>query len=181
MDSFYGFVDGAYLRKAAGTQGREEFLDPRAVVLEAASNEFPYGWRLERTLYYDALSDPSPDGAQTESDAHLQKYFDAIEALPDTECRFGYVRGRPDGKHRRQKAVDILLTVDLLTRAHARLFKAVILVAGDGDFAPLVHETKRHGVTVVLAGFEGSVSDLLRTEADRFKLLNFGQRYKLEF
>jgi len=178
MGSFYGFVDGAYLRMEAIKHSGHEFLDPRAVVLEAASGE-GY-WPLERTLYYDAIPDPSPDGVQSKADeVRLEKYFAAVEALPDTECRFGYVRGRPDGKRRRQKAVDILLAVDLLTRAHARLFGSVVLVAGDGDFAPLVHEVKRHGVMVLVAGFEGSVSDLLTTEADRFKQLSFGDRYKL--
>lgn len=157
----HGFVDGGYLR----AKGHDR-LNPHPLVyysLERSGFGQPRWTQLMRVSYYDAEPD---DPAET--DDELTKYFKAIERITDVECRFGYLRGKPERKARRQKAVDIQLAVDMLGRAYERLFEVAILVAGDADFVPVVHETRRRGVIVVVAGFEGTVSDLLIEEADRY-------------
>ena len=43
----------------------------------------------------------------------------------------------------RAKGVDIALTKDLLSHAFLDNYDAVVLVAGDGDYVPVVEELKR--------------------------------------
>lgn len=167
----YGFVDGGYLRKGAQRGFQCEFLNPQAIVWHSI-REGGFGhsveWDVARVLYYDAEPDGEDPTKVSVADQQLQKYFARVEALPDTECRFGYIRGRPSRKGRQQKAVDVQLTVDLLVRAFDRLCDLAVLIAGDADYVPLVHEAKRRGVQVIVAGFDdGSINELLETEADR--------------
>jgi uncharacterized LabA/DUF88 family protein len=71
----------------------------------------------------------------------------------------------------RTKGVDIALTTDLLGNAYRDNYDAAVLVAGDGDYVPLVEEVKRLGkvVHVVFFGETGhGLSPELRLASDRF-------------
>jgi NYN domain-containing protein len=72
---------------------------------------------------------------------------------------------------RRSKGVDITLTKDMLSHAFPGNFDAALLVAGDGDYVPLVEEVKRLGKRVYILFFGGEKSGLnreLRLAADGF-------------
>jgi uncharacterized LabA/DUF88 family protein len=86
------------------------------------------------------------------------------------------VRGRPDRKQHRQKAVDVQLAVDLLVASVDKLFKLAILVTGDADFVPAAYEAKRRGVRIVVAGFESTTNGLLIRAPDRFIKLDHTYR-----
>ncbi len=61
------------------------------------------------------------------------------------------------------KGDDIHLALDMLCDACKDKYDKVILVSGDGDFAPLVKYVKEEGKDVINYCFEGSVSrDLLK-------------------
>jgi uncharacterized LabA/DUF88 family protein len=47
------------------------------------------------------------------------------------------------------KGVDIALTKDMLVHAFYNHYEVAVLVAGDGDYVPLVEEVKRHGKRVI--------------------------------
>jgi uncharacterized LabA/DUF88 family protein len=160
-------IDGAYLRRRAeefGTSLVNPWLQalsilkqhPIATLCFAPTAE--YTVRLARVRYYDGW----PEG-QPQADATLEAYWNAVELLPDTHLGFGSVVGRP----KRQKAVDNLLTVDMLTGAFDRLFQVALLVAGDADYVPAVEEVRRRGVWVAVAAVEGHFADTLRRAADR--------------
>jgi uncharacterized LabA/DUF88 family protein len=71
----------------------------------------------------------------------------------------------------RTKGVDIALATDLLGNAYRGNYDAAVLVAGDGDYVPLVEEVKRLGkvVHVVFFGEKGrGLSPELRLASDRF-------------
>lgn len=73
------------------------------------------------------------------------------------------------------KGVDIALTTDVLSNAYRDNFDAAILIAGDGDYVPLVEEVKRLGKVVHAAFFkeEGrGLSPELRLASDRFWALD---------
>jgi len=75
----------------------------------------------------------------------------------------------------RTKGVDIALTTDLLSNAYRDNFDSAVLVAGDGDYVPLVEEVKRLGKVVHVAFFEGEgcgLSPELRLASDNFWHLN---------
>lgn len=68
---------------------------------------------------------------------------------------------------RRAKAVDISLARDMLSNAFLGNFEAAVLVAGDGDYVPIVQEVQRLGkvVYVLFLRAEG-LSNELRLASD---------------
>jgi hypothetical protein len=72
-------------------------------------------------------------------------------------------------KGQRSKGVDITLTKDMLSHAFLDNYDVVELVAGDGDYVPLVEEVKRLGKVVRVAFVDGPwVSPELRLASDAF-------------
>jgi uncharacterized LabA/DUF88 family protein len=67
------------------------------------------------------------------------------------------------------KGVDIALSKDLLTNAFRDNFDVAALMAGDGDYVPLVKEVKTLGKVVYVAFFEKEgLNSELRLAADAF-------------
>lgn len=69
------------------------------------------------------------------------------------------------------KGVDLALATDLLSNAFRDNYDAAVLIAGDGDYLPLVEEVKRLGKVVHVAFFRGEGSGLspnLRLASDWF-------------
>jgi uncharacterized LabA/DUF88 family protein len=72
-------------------------------------------------------------------------------------------------KGQRAKGVDISLTKDMLLQAFLDNYDIAVLVAGDGDYVPLVDEVKRLGKYVVVAFFDPSgLNPALKRAADEF-------------
>ena len=71
---------------------------------------------------------------------------------------------KPSGQ--KSKGVDIALTTNMLAHAFRNNYDVAWLVAGDGDYAPLVEEVKREGKIVNLAFFSHGLSPALRLSAD---------------
>src|SRR5215217_9628708 len=64
-------------------------------------------------------------------------------------------------KNRRAtKGVDIALTTDLLSNAYRENYDVAVLIAGDGDYVPLIEEVKRLGKIVHVAFFTAKGSGL---------------------
>jgi uncharacterized LabA/DUF88 family protein len=59
-------------------------------------------------------------------------------------------------KGQKAKGVDITLTKDMLSHAFLDHYEAAILVAGDGDYAPLVDAVKERGKRVICWFFDYS-------------------------
>ncbi len=81
-----------------------------------------------------------------------QRIGTAREAL----WRLGFdpkVFRKPSGT--RAKGVDISLTLDVVNHAHYDHYDVAVLIAGDGDYLPLVDQVKRLGKGVVISFFEG--------------------------
>jgi uncharacterized LabA/DUF88 family protein len=94
----------------------------------------------------------------------------AIDAVRDALWTVGF---SPVVMHKvkgaRAKGVDISLTKDMLSQAFLDNYDIAVLIAGDGDFIPLVEEVKRLGKRVVVAFWENSgLNDELRRSADEF-------------
>ncbi len=54
----------------------------------------------------------------------------------------------------KSKGVDIALSKDLLVNAFHNNYDVAVLIAGDGDYVPLIEEVKRQGKVVYLVFFE---------------------------
>jgi uncharacterized LabA/DUF88 family protein len=76
-------------------------------------------------------------------------------------------------KTRRSKAVDTTLATDMLGHAYRDNYDVAFLVAGDGDYVPLVEEVKRLGKVVYVCFFKGSgLNEELELASDTFFYLD---------
>jgi hypothetical protein len=72
-------------------------------------------------------------------------------------------------RDQKAKGVDISLTKDMLSHAFLDNYDIAVLVAGDGDYVPLVQEIKRLGKRVHLCFFAGQgLNPNLKLAADHF-------------
>jgi len=56
-------------------------------------------------------------------------------------------------KEAKSKGVDIQMTVDILSQIYLDNIDTVYLIAGDGDYLPIISEVIRMGKQVYLAAF----------------------------
>jgi uncharacterized LabA/DUF88 family protein len=83
-------------------------------------------------------------------------------------------------KDQKAKGVDIALTKDMLMEAVRDHYDIAVLLAGDGDYVPVVDEIQRLGKQVIVAFWDGDwVSEELRWRADHFVDLTDGLKTAL--
>jgi hypothetical protein len=175
-DQTYLFIDGAYARKIyrramLAVFGVAAEPDPRRLI---ESGPGPYF----RVYFYDCLherrGDQESDGDYENRVAALEAYFSEIGALSGVHVRLGTITGRKP----RQKEVDILLAVDMLTHGFNRNMTHAVLLAGDLDFRPVVQALVRSGVFVQVLFEKRSGSRRLHGAADFGIELNWHMLYK---
>ena len=72
-------------------------------------------------------------------------------------------------RDKKSKGVDITLARDMLGHAHQDHYDIALLVAGDGDYVPLVDAVKKTGKIVALSFFaEHGLNESLKLSADDF-------------
>ena len=98
-------------------------------------------------------------------------YFkmDNKSVLPNrlTPCVF-----KKDKKTRKTKGVDIKKTVDILSNVYQDNLDTAFLVAGDGDYLPLIKEIRRFGKQIYLAFFTSGLNDNLLNYVDHYICLD---------
>ena len=130
-------------------------LDAVQEVLFPASRAggFLTQWPPTRAHYYTSVKGDEPRVASTK------------EALR----RFGFhpsvFKRTSDG---RSKGVDITLARDVLSHAYLGNYDLALLIAGDGDYLPLVQDVQHRGRVVAVAFFEEWTNPDLRLTADSF-------------
>ena len=67
----------------------------------------------------------------------------------------------------RQKGVDSLIAIDMLTKAYQGQYDVGVLVAGDSDFIEIVKSVKNSGVNIMGAYFKEEMPKELEQEFDR--------------
>jgi len=75
-------------------------------------------------------------------------------------------------KSNKTKGVDIKMTVDILTHCFNDNLDTVMIVAGDGDYLPIIEEAKRMGKQVYLAFFSKGMNKNLIYNVDKYILLD---------
>ena len=132
------FIDGAYLRK-----GFHEMFGHDKINF-AKLKDFLARIRISRRLegelirvyYYDAMVEPSDEKYDEQ-----WKYFNEIKKTPFYQVRLGRLVKTEEGTYR-QKGVDILMSVDMLTKAYQNHYDIAVLVGGDDDLVDLVNAVK---------------------------------------
>lgn len=73
---------------------------------------------------------------------------------------------------KKTKLVDMRICVDALANTMNRNMDVLYLVAGDGDYAPLVEEVMRHGIRVSVLALSDGLADLMTSVGDEFTCLD---------
>ena len=70
------------------------------------------------------------------------------------------------------KGVDIQMTVDILSNIYRDNIDTVYLIAGDGDYLPIIDEAIRMGKQIYLSAFSEGLNPKLEHKVDQFYLLD---------
>jgi len=185
------FIDGGYLRKKIS-----EFSPDYKINYPRLAHLLSQHWkggiaaiepRLIRSYYYDGM--PSFEQLDTISDFDLEssatefvdakykkqkEYLDKIDKLDFFEVRKGHLILSTKGNvynyknwEWRQKGVDSLIAIDMITKAYQGQYDLGILVAGDLDFLEIVKATKNVGVRVMGAYFPKNINLELANSFDK--------------
>ena len=107
-----------------------------------------------RSYYYTSVVGDDPK---------LQSIENALWTIGFTPRVF-----KKDARREKTKGVDIALSTDVLTNGFLDNYDIAVLIAGDGDYVPMVREIKRLGKELYVAFFESGLSPRLRLESDQF-------------
>jgi uncharacterized LabA/DUF88 family protein len=165
------FVDGENLTIRAQEFAREHGIE---LPEDDYFKRDVFIWSHRHALDCVVPEPPNLDGRAVRAHYYtsLQADVNGIEEVRESLRRIGFepeVFKREKGG--RSKGVDIALARDVLAHAFQGHYDAAVLVAGDGDYVPLVEEVKAQGKRVYVAFFSTErwgLSRRLRREADDF-------------
>jgi uncharacterized LabA/DUF88 family protein len=148
-DTKYLFIDGGYVQRIHRSAMEAVFGVAGDLSIQKIVNDVdPF-----RTYYYDCVEE-TPKDSESQSDfeervAPRNAYLAQIQSLPGVHVRLGTLSGRHrKQKEPRQKEVDVLIAVDMLTHGFNRNMRRAALLAGDLDFRPVVEALVQGGVFV---------------------------------
>lgn len=157
------YIDGGYTDAISDKLGIE--INYEKFVVDICSKT---KGELLRAYYYNCLpykNDANPNPRDTERYSAKQAFLTAINRLPSFEVKKGRLDRHqfvckkckqkslftcPLCKHAdyqyKQKLIDNLITVDIVSHSWRGLVDKIVLVAGDADFVPAIKEAKDAGV-----------------------------------
>lgn len=148
--SVYLFVDGEHLQQVWNE-----------TICRVANQDVPIDFtkllkaaHASKGFYYDCIPGEAKKGeSATEFDKRRQEreeYFEYIRGFPGFHVRPGITRGRGGKQPQRQKEVDVLLTVEMLTHAFRGNARGIVCITSDLDFRPLIEAVVQTGAYVRL-------------------------------
>ncbi len=164
----YLFIDGAYLCKHLDQWSTQFFSGDR---IKLDFSQFAHGFH--KTFYYDCLPPKGTGENQTAYKERIQQqreFFDSLKELDGFHVYEGTTSGT--GAKARQKQVDIMIAVHMLSHTVRGNMSKATLVAGDLDFKPLVDALIQEGMYVTLWCNRRSTSRELAYAADARRDLN---------
>ena len=163
------FIDGGYLREEVKKIFGHDNINFALLShhLNWSIQEGHIHPELIRVYYYDAIVDHK-DPKYDEQD----RYFERIRMNNNYEVKLGRLIRTKDGRYR-QKGVDILLAVGMITKAFLNHYDIALLLGGDDDYVDLVKLIKDlTGKRIYGAYFKDSVSERLAESFDRRLILS---------
>jgi uncharacterized LabA/DUF88 family protein len=160
------FIDGGYVRELCKKQyGHDhiDFKEFRNMLVRNYNANMLFQANLIRIYYYDAIVESREPKHKEQRD-----YFDAIANEQSYTVRLGSLVKSAgelanEGKKFKQKGVDILMSIDAVSKAYLNHYDTGIFVMGDGDFVPLIEAVKDTGKkTVCISNPPTASVELLR-------------------
>lgn len=143
----YLFVDGAYLRSVLERKATR-FFGGEAIEVDYHSL-FVSGFN--KRFYYDCLPPKKNNETRQDYDARIApaiEHYNALRALDGFHVFLGTTAS--EGTKARQKGVDIMIAVHMLTHSFRGNMDKATLLTGDLDFKPLIEALVQDGMDVTL-------------------------------
>src|SRR5258706_1794816 len=158
----YLFIDGAYLRCALEEKSRRYFPSEQITL---NYQQFTNGYK--KKFYYDCL--PPKNKGETREDYETRiaprlDFYDSLRAIDGFHVFLGSTT--TEAAKCRQKGVDIMIAVHMLTHSFRHNMEQATLLTGDLDFKPLLDALVQDGMDVTLWVEPGSASKELIHAAD---------------
>jgi|GEM_PF-2669507 len=164
-ETHYLFIDGGYFDKILNKIG-SEFWDTENVEIDYSK----VGSSYNKVFYYNCL----PGKRNGESDNDFQKriqtredFYNDLKLLNNYHVFEGVTFGRKNKI--RQKAVDIMIAVDMLRHSYRKNMDKATLLTGDLDFKPLLDALVLEGMHTSILYSKESISTELLYSADSNK------------
>lgn len=178
-DQTYLFIDGGYIQKRYADGVRVWFgddADKAEIDFSALIHSHP---AAGRSFYYYCLDEERREG-ESETDhqeriAKQKSHLSKVSEAPGCHIRLGVLKGQ--GKEKRQKKVDVLLAVDMLTHAANKNMTKALLLAGDLDFQPAIESLVHLGIFVELIADDKHTAPELAWAASSYTKLGFDHYY----
>jgi RNA recognition motif-containing protein len=147
-------VDGAYVYKLCGQMGKRLMFKK----LRERIREHCDGLPFYASVFVDFIPDQTKPFYKSLRDAD----FETVSCMMKTETRFDHVR-KQFFQARVQKGGDILIAYYLMRWAEDPAVEHVVMLAGDGDFYPILRFYKElvRDKSLLLLHFRESISDTL--------------------
>ena len=166
------FIDGGYLREGFKKLVGHEDIDFNNLVwwlVPSATGMRSGQYEVARIYYYDAIVEASDD---LNKHKEQKEFFHKIGLNRDFEVKLGRMVKTGSGEYR-QKGVDILIAVDMSTKAFQNFYDIAVFIGGDDDFVDLVDTIKNlTNKKVCGAAFQHNVSPRLLESFDKSYIIN---------
>lgn len=162
------FIDGGYFREGFERIYKHQNINFAGllVLLKKLAIEVRRRPEVIRAYYYDATVDPIENPEEFKKQ---NEYFSKIQEYGVYEVKLARIKkGGKKGEKVKQKGADVLLAVDMITKALMDHYDIAILLTGDDDFLDLVKAVKDlTDKRVYGAFFPDHISDKLRISFDK--------------
>ena len=165
------FVDGENLvfrfqeSLKRGLKPREDLVhEPDTFVWAASFTTLAQQHEILRTTYYTYVVGDDLRVSSIKKSMQSLRFDKHMASLLPTYL--SPVVFKKENKSRSGKGVDIQLSVDVLSHVYRGNVDSILLLTGDGDFAPLIDEVRRSGVLVYVSAFANGFNPSLRERAD---------------
>ncbi|HOX42956.1 MAG TPA: NYN domain-containing protein [Myxococcota bacterium] len=142
------FIDGGYLDKLTLLEHNRARID-----IDKLATEMAMGQERHRAYYYHCprwMPPTNPTLEQKKAYNTQQSFFARIRSMDRFEVRLGILRPRGTDENGntifQQKRVDVQLAIDVVRVVLQKNAAMIALLAGDGDYQPLIQVAKDAGV-----------------------------------
>jgi uncharacterized LabA/DUF88 family protein len=131
----------------------------------------PIDYDVIRATYYSSVFGDAVRARDVRDEVQTQMYACGDERTYVWQRLSGVVFAKSQ-RARKTKIVDMRVCIDALANTMNRNMEVLYLVAGDGDYVPLVEEIMRHGVRVCVFALSDGLAEQMRSVGDQFSLLD---------
>lgn len=127
---------------------------------------------VQRAIYYASVVGDAARRSEVEDTLRTTRVY--LDGIPDHRHE-NPLYPKTFTRHKTRelaKGLDVQLAVDVLSNVYQDNCDAVLLMAGDGDYVPVLEECIRRGKIAIVAAFSDGLSKPLREVADSFYFLD---------